>query len=76
MKHTKKPPKFSVNLMIEEGNYLTGLGTISFLDEESEWVDYEYCDTWRFDNGKLAEVKAFVFISRYMGRIWDLYTKK
>lgn len=55
----KEPPKFSVNLIIEEGNYLTVLGTITLLDEDSKWVEYEYCDTWRFENGKLAELKAF-----------------
>lgn len=56
----KEPPKFEVALMIEEGNYLTAMGTISLLNENSEWVDYEYCDVWRFEDGKLAELKAFV----------------
>ncbi|MEC5173981.1 nuclear transport factor 2 family protein [Chryseobacterium nepalense] len=56
----KEPPKFEVALMIEEGNYLTAVGTISLLNENSEWVDYEYCDVWRFEDGKLAELKAFV----------------
>ncbi|MFC4163393.1 nuclear transport factor 2 family protein [Epilithonimonas zeae] len=55
----KQPPKFSVELMIEEGNYLTVLGTISLFEKDSQWVDYDYCDVWRFDNGKLAELKAF-----------------
>lgn len=55
----KEPPKFSVELMIEEGNYLTVLGTISLFEKDSQWVDFDYCDVWRFDNGKLAELKAF-----------------
>lgn len=56
----KEPPKFEVTLMIEEGNYLTAIGTISLQSENSEWISYEYCDVWRFEDGKLAELKAFV----------------
>lgn len=55
-----KPPRFKVDLIIEEGNYLTAVGTISIVNINSVWVDYEYCDVWRFENGKLAELKAFV----------------
>lgn len=55
-----KPPRFKVDLMIEEGNYLTAMGTISLINENSVWVNYEYCDVWKFENGKLAELKAFV----------------
>ncbi|KFE97563.1 ketosteroid isomerase [Chryseobacterium formosense] len=55
-----KPPKFKVDIMIEEGNYLTAVGTISIVNTNSLWIDYEYCDVWRFENGKLAELKAFV----------------
>ncbi len=54
------PPKFKVDLMIEEGDYLTAMGTISLLNENSEWQDFEYCDVWKFENGKMAELKAFV----------------
>lgn len=56
----KTPPKFKVDLMIEEGDYLTAMGTISLLNENSEWQDFEYCDVWKFENGKMAELKAFV----------------
>jgi len=56
----KEPPRFEVNLMIEEGDYLTAMGKISLLNDDSKWTAYEYCDVWRFDNGKLAELKAFV----------------
>jgi len=56
----QQPPKVKVELMIEEGSYLTAMGTISLLNEHSELEDFEYCDVWRFENGKLAELKAFV----------------
>ncbi|AZA58203.1 MULTISPECIES: nuclear transport factor 2 family protein [Chryseobacterium] len=56
----KVPPRFEVTLMIEEGNYLTAIGKISLMNEDSKWTEYQYCDVWRFENGKLAELKAFV----------------
>ncbi|WP_029293833.1 nuclear transport factor 2 family protein [Chryseobacterium hispalense] len=55
-----KSPKFNVELMVEEGDYLTAVGTISLWNEDSEWEEFNYCDVWRFENGKLAELKAFV----------------
>lgn len=55
-----KPPRITIDIMIEEGDYLTVVGTISIVNINSVWVDYEYCDVWRFENGKLAELKAFV----------------
>lgn len=56
----KEPPKFDVELMIEEGNYVTAIGKISLTNEDNEWIQYDYCDVWRFENGKMAELKAFV----------------
>jgi ketosteroid isomerase-like protein len=29
-------------------------------DEDGKMVDYSYCDVWRFRDGKMAELKAFV----------------
>lgn len=55
-----EPPKFDVENMIAEGDYLTAIGRISLKNEAGEMVDYSYCDVWRFENGKLAELKAFV----------------
>lgn len=40
----KMPPKFDVEYMIGEGDYVTAVGTISLLEE----------------NGLMAELKAFV----------------
>lgn len=56
----EKPPQFKVDMMIEEGDYLTAVGTISLWNANSVWEHFEYCDVWRFENGKLAELKAFV----------------
>lgn len=46
-------PKFDVEYLIEKGDYMTAVGTISLL-EENGLVAYDYCDVWRFENGLMA----------------------
>jgi ketosteroid isomerase-like protein len=55
-----EPPKFMVDNLIAEGDFVTALGKISMKDERGKIVDYTYCDVWRFRDGKMAELKAFV----------------
>ncbi|GAB2531497.1 nuclear transport factor 2 family protein [Rufibacter soli] len=55
-----EPPKFMVENLISEGDFVTALGTIKIKDSGGEMADYSYCDVWRFRDGKLAELKAFV----------------
>lgn len=55
-----EPPKFMVEDLIAEGEFVTALGKISMKDENGKIVDYSYCDVWRFRDGKMAELKAFV----------------
>lgn len=55
-----EPPKFKVENLIAEGEFLTALGQISMKNEDGEMIDYSYCDIWRLQDGKLAELKAFV----------------
>lgn len=55
-----EPPKFMVDHLIAEGEFVTALGKISMKDENGKMVDYSYCDVWRFRDGKMAELKAFV----------------
>jgi ketosteroid isomerase-like protein len=55
-----EPPKFIVENLIAEGDFVTALGKISLKDSDGKMVDYSYCDVWRFSNGKMAELKAFV----------------
>jgi len=50
-----EPPKFHVATLIAEGDYVTAVGEITL-----DGVDYSYCDVWRFRDGKMAELKAFV----------------
>lgn len=56
----KEPPKFVVTNLIEEGDFLTVLGDITMKDEKGKEENYKYCDVWRFRDGKMAELKAFV----------------
>lgn len=55
-----EPPKFIVENLIAEGEFVTALGKISMKNENGKIVDYSYCDVWRFHDGKMAELKAFV----------------
>lgn len=54
------PPAFVVDNLIAEGEFVTAVGKISMKDETGKMVDYSYCDVWRFRDGKMAELKAFV----------------
>jgi ketosteroid isomerase-like protein len=54
------PPRFMVENLIAEGEFLTAIGTITMKNEQGKMVDYSYCDIWRFRDGKIAELKAFV----------------
>ena len=56
----KVPPKFTVKNLVAEGDFVTAIGTISVKDEKANEADYDYCDVWRFSNGKIAELTAFV----------------
>lgn len=55
-----EPPKFLVENLIAEGDFVTAIGKISLKDENGKTAYYAYCDVWRFSNGKMAELNAFV----------------
>jgi len=54
------PPIFDAERYIAEGNFVTVTGNISLKNGDGSYSHYNYCDIWRFDNGKLAEVTAYV----------------
>lgn len=56
----KEPPKFKVEQLIEDGDYLAAVGQITLKDESGKATDFSYCDVWRFENGRMAELNAFV----------------
>jgi len=55
-----EPPKFEVEHLIGDGNFVTAVGKINLKDKNGKTTQYSYCDVWRFQDGKLAELKAFV----------------
>lgn len=55
-----EPPTFMVEHLIAEGEFVTAIGKISMKDEQGMMIDYSYCDVWKFRDGKMAELKAFV----------------
>ena len=55
-----EPPKFIVEHLIAEGDFVTAVGTIRIKDEQGNSYNYAYCDVWKLFNGKLHELKAFV----------------
>lgn len=58
-----EPPKFMVENLIAEGNFVTAIGKIGMKDEDGKMANYAYCDVWRFQDGKMVELKAFVIKS-------------
>jgi hypothetical protein len=56
----QEPPVFEVKQLIGEGDWLTALGEITSTDDAGNEVSYSYCDVWRFEGDKLAELRAFV----------------
>jgi ketosteroid isomerase-like protein len=55
-----EPPKFNVENLIAEGDFVTAIGTISLKDKNGKMIDYAYSDNWQFRDGKMAGLKAFV----------------
>ncbi|WP_073226122.1 nuclear transport factor 2 family protein [Pedobacter caeni] len=55
-----EPPNFMVEHLIAEGDFVTAIGKIRMKNKDGETVVYAYCDVWRFRDGKMAELKAFV----------------
>jgi uncharacterized protein len=56
----KEPPEFEVHHMIADNDFVAALGEITLKDEEGKAVRHAYCDVWRFRDGKMAGLRAFV----------------
>ena len=55
-----EPPRFRVDRLIAEGEFLVALGDIAMKDETGKLVYSAYCDVWRIRDDKLAGLRAFV----------------
>lgn len=56
----KEPPRFKVRQLIADGEFLAAVGEITLKDENGEDTEFSYCDVWRFENDRFAELNAFV----------------
>ncbi|MCQ9636377.1 nuclear transport factor 2 family protein [Chryseobacterium sp. WG23] len=55
-----KPPNFSVEIIVAESEFVTAVGKIRVKNKNGQSSDHSYCDIWRFENKKMAELTAFV----------------
>jgi len=60
----QEPPVFNVEKSIEEGDFVMVTGEIRLRNKEGKYDHFDYCDIWRFEDGKMAELKAFVIEKR------------
>ncbi|MGM9475745.1 nuclear transport factor 2 family protein [Pedobacter sp. GSP4] len=57
-----EPPKFNVKDLIAEGEFVSAIGEIELKEKDGSWLNYDYCDVWRFKDGKMASLRAFVIL--------------
>lgn len=61
-----EPPKFRVENLIAQGDFVTAIGKISMKNDNGKMTTYDYCDVWKFRKGKMFQLKAFVIASGYI----------
>ncbi|MDX2150303.1 MAG: nuclear transport factor 2 family protein [Bryobacteraceae bacterium] len=55
-----EPPQFTVAHLIAEDEFVTAVGDLTMKEEDGKAAHYSYCDVWRFREGKIIELRAFV----------------
>ena len=55
-----EPPKFNVKELIADGDFVVAIGEIQLLESDGKWSKFDYCDVWRFRDGKMASLRGFV----------------
>ena len=55
-----EPPKFTVDNIIAEGDFVTAYGDMTLKEKDGKTVPYAYCDIYRFRDGKIVELNSFV----------------
>jgi len=56
----QEPPVFKSSEIVSEGDFVTAIGKIALKNDEGKMISYSFCDVWRFREGKMAELQAFV----------------
>ena len=61
MKSMDSPaPQFSVAAVIGDGDFVAAYGDMTMKDKEGKTSPYSYCDIYRFEDGKIAELRSYV----------------
>lgn len=55
-----EPPQFTVSRLIADAGFVVALGEIQTKDDDGTMRMHAYCDVWRFRDGRMAELQAFV----------------
>ena len=55
-----EPPKFTVAQTIAEGDFATCTGHMTMKDKDGTVSPYGFCDVYRFEGDKIAELNAYV----------------
>lgn len=55
-----EPPVFTVRELVAEDDLVVAIGDITSKDGQGKPVQNAYSDVWRFRDGKMAELRAFV----------------
>lgn len=56
----REPPEFTVTQLVAEGDFVVALGEIMVKGEDGRAARHAYCDVWRFRDGRMAQLSAFV----------------
>lgn len=70
-----EPPIFNIETLHVSGVFLTVTGEISLKNKNGGYDEYYYCDNWEFEDGKMANLKAYV-IKKEMPSSMETTTEK
>ena len=56
----RAPPRFEVHHLIAEGEFVVAVGEIVLQDNQGQARRHAYSDVWRFRDGKMAALQAYV----------------
>lgn len=55
-----EPPKINNRTLIAEGDSIAAHGEMTMKNKEGETSNYSYCDIYRFENEKIAQLISFM----------------
>ena len=55
-----QPPVIRVDTLIAEGDRVVCSGDMTMKDQHGAESEYGYCDVYRFDGGKIAELTSYI----------------